>query len=504
MFVMILLALCLLERMGIAPAATLVGVIGAAFAMFFCAALLSHSRRAIDFYVADRKIGPVFGGVTVAASFAGLMSAGFLGGTYGSYAAFLVAGLSIAGGHLLLAVAIVPGLAGIGAYTTGDFLAARFNGRWVRLAWAGVAFAVSYMLLLAALKATGPILVATLHITPRNAVYLASVAMLAAALPGGMRSFSWTQAIQYFVIALASVIPAGFLAVAAMHDMSGTQDIARLVATSVPTQQALVEQQGLISSLLLVAGVASLPQLLAKTLAAPSRMDASASMVWASIFAALVIAMALLGSDLLAGTGSYPSDKADAVPALAAILAALPAALAGLLVAGILAALFAFGQAALFAASSTLSHDVYDEILDRKGPEGRRIFIARLMLILAAASAAALAQQMEIETPALIQWALALAAAAVFAPVVIGVWWRRTSHLGAIGGMIVGCGVVAVPAAFPVAAIGPTESAGIGLIAAACTTIALSLVPGLSAVKVPSTVAGAGDQSQQRIHERPA
>ena len=33
--------------------------------------------------------------------------------------------------------------------------------------------------------------------------------MAMAALPGGMRSLTWTQAIQYFVIALACLVPIG-------------------------------------------------------------------------------------------------------------------------------------------------------------------------------------------------------------------------------------------------------------------------------------------------------
>ena len=51
-----------------------------------------------------------------------------------------------------------------------------------------------------------------LRITPEHALYVAAALTLMAALPGGMRSLTWTQAIQYFVIALACLVPSGFLA----------------------------------------------------------------------------------------------------------------------------------------------------------------------------------------------------------------------------------------------------------------------------------------------------
>src|SRR5690606_38327065 len=87
---------------------------------------------------------------------------------------------------------------------------------------------------------------------------------------------------------------------------------------------------------------------------------------------------------LIAAAGEDAPIGADLVQS-AAIFAALPAALAGLVLAGTLAALFALGQAALFAAATTLSHDVWDESVDRKGPEGRRIIVARLIVLAVAA-----------------------------------------------------------------------------------------------------------------------
>jgi cation/acetate symporter len=43
----------------------------------------------------------------------------------------------------------------------------------------------------------------------------------------------------------------------------------------------------------------------------------------------------------------------------------------------------------------------------------------------------------------MVAWAFSLAAAGLFAPLVLGIWWKRTTAAGAIAGMIVGFGVCA-------------------------------------------------------------
>src|SRR5690606_20607498 len=119
--------------------------------------------------------------------------------------------------------------------------------------------------------------------------------------------------------------------------------------------------------LLAALGAAALPHLLARTLSAASVRDAATSMIWGAMLAIVAILAGLVLMQLLiAAAGEDAPIGADLVQS-AAIFTALPAALAGLVLAGTLAALFALGQAALFAAATTLSHDVWDESVDRKG-----------------------------------------------------------------------------------------------------------------------------------------
>ena len=41
----------------------------------------------------------------------------------------------------------------------------------------------------------------------------------------------------------------------------------------------------------------------------------------------------------------------------------------------------------------------------------------------------------------MVAWAFSLAAAGLFAPLVLGIWWKRTTKIGAITGMLSGFGV---------------------------------------------------------------
>ncbi|MGH6925240.1 MAG: sodium:solute symporter family transporter, partial [Propylenella sp.] len=467
LFLFVILAFGLLERLGVDLGLAPVGVIGAAVSLFVVAALLSHSRRAVDFYLADRKTSSAFSGLAGAAALAGILTIGLAGGAYVAFPDFLVAAAGLAAGFLLMAVMLAPGLRRVGAYSAGDYLAARYGGVWVRFTFATVAFVVCFLLLVAHLKVTAPLFATVIGLTPAQALYGAAGVTVLAVLPGGMRSLTWTQAIQYFVVLFGCLVPAGSLIVhGAAGDIAVEREFATLLSEALPDWESGNAASGTVLPFLLAAfGAASLPILTARSLTAASSRGALLSIGWAAVYGLVLVAVGLLLALLLDEAGDW--DAANGLLQVAALFASLPAVLAGLVLAGVLAALFAVGVAALFAATSAISHDLWDEILDKRGPEGRRILIARVTLILVAAAAAALVPVLNVEPSALLRWALALSAAGGIAPIVIGLVWKRALDIGAIGGMVAGFGFAGLAFVLEQSRLfGGAEAGGLGMIGA--------------------------------------
>jgi Na+(H+)/acetate symporter ActP len=247
-------------------------------------------------------------------------------------------------------------------------------------------------------KVAAPLIETLSGLSPEQALYVTAAVTLIAVLPGGMRSLTWTQSVQYFVIMLACLAPAGYLT--AQNLGAGTaigQDFGALLLGNLSLVELGATREIGLSAVVLGLGVAAHPAFLARAESAASSRDAVASMGWAFIFAVALVVLGLVFAQALGASGAEASAGGGGFMRLVAIFSVLPAVLAGLVVAGMLTALFALGQAALLSAGSALSHDVWDETLDTRGPEGRRILVARLILIALTASAVWLAPRWRVE-----------------------------------------------------------------------------------------------------------
>jgi cation/acetate symporter len=124
-------------------------------------------------------------------------------------------------------------------------------------------------------------------------------------------------------------------------------------------------------------------------------------------------------------------------------IAGLPYVISGLVAAGGLAAALSTADGLLLAIANALSHDIYYKMIDPKASTLRRLTVARVLLVGVAIIAAAVAGTRPAGIIQMVAWAFSLAAAGLFAPLVLGIWWKRTTAAGAIAGMIVGFGVCA-------------------------------------------------------------
>jgi cation/acetate symporter len=119
-------------------------------------------------------------------------------------------------------------------------------------------------------------------------------------------------------------------------------------------------------------------------------------------------------------------------------IAGLPYVIAGLVAAGGLAAALSTADGLLLALANALSHDVYYKMINRNAPTKQRLIIARSLLIVVAIAAAWTAGNMGADILFLVAWAFSIAAAGLFAALVMGVWYKGTTNAAACWGMAVG------------------------------------------------------------------
>ena len=514
-FVAILLCLALVGRLGIVPDRLSQAVIVAAFAFAALVGLAAHGVRPVDFYVADRGVPAALNGMAAAMALTGFAVVGIAGGVTESGLVRQIAGLLI--GYGLAALFFAAGLRRFGGYSVPDFFAARFGGAAIRVLAAAIVFASSFLVLLAILAAAEPLVSGIFGLGSDLALTLTAAALILAVLPGGVRSLTWTEIVYFFLVAFGCLFPAALLSIQAAGETSpAIASAAELEALMAPFVDPFAgDPRGWASTLALFAiGSASLPLVLQRALTAESPRAAAGSMIWAMLFVVMLMAGALAFASSL---GIWSAVGGTGAIAPAALVADLSPVIIGLVLAALLATIFACGQAALVAAAAAVSYDLWDCILDRHGPSGRRILVARLALIGVAAGAGRLAANFPLSPATLFAWALAIAAAAIFAPLLLALHWRRCNSIGALTGMGGGAALALLAFAFDSALLPGTAALRFvetGPAAAAFAGMALALLGAFAAsVLTASSPGRSGGQPTRRwrvgrgqsaVQERPA
>ncbi|MEM7463635.1 MAG: hypothetical protein AAF362_13265, partial [Pseudomonadota bacterium] len=141
--------------------------------------------------------------------------------------------------------------------------------------------------------------------------------------------------------------------------------------------------------------------------------------------------------------------------ALAEIMS-LPQALTVLAAAGLVAASIAVANMFAFTIGSALSEDGRACFTSRSLPDTARVFAARLGVLFGIAAAAVLAENVNVSPLEPMLWAIAISASVIAPCLVLSIWWRRTTLLASISGML-------IPACVLLAAFASRFETGFGL-----------------------------------------
>lgn len=211
--------------------------------MYAAIGVWGRTSDADEYYVAGRRIPPVYNGMAAAAdwmsaaSFISLSGALYLqgfGGVSGKPGglAFL---LGWTGGFCLVAMLVAPHLRAMNLYTLPDYFQSRYGGKWPRIIAALAAVLCSFTYVVAQIYGVGLIASRLTGVQFEIGIMLGLGGVLLCSFLGGMRAVTWTQVAQYVVILLAFLVPVSWLAykhlgnpVAAVAYASQLQKIAEL------------------------------------------------------------------------------------------------------------------------------------------------------------------------------------------------------------------------------------------------------------------------------------
>ena len=173
-----------------------------------------------EYYVAGRRIPPMYNGMAAAADWmsaasfismaGGLYLQGY-GGTEGQ-AGGLAYVLGWTGGFCLVALLIAPHLRKLNLYTVPDYFALRYGGRGPRVLAALAAVLCSFVYVVAQIYGIGLIASRLTGVQFEIGILLGLGGVLLCSFLGGMRAVTWTQVAQYVILLLAFLIPVSWLA----------------------------------------------------------------------------------------------------------------------------------------------------------------------------------------------------------------------------------------------------------------------------------------------------
>jgi cation/acetate symporter len=106
--------------------------------------------------------------------------------------------------------------------------------------------------------------------------------------------------------------------------------------------------------------------------------------------------------------------------------------------AGGLAAALSTADGLLLTIANALSHDFYYKIINPDASTAQRVTISKVMLLVVALAAAAVAASKPVDIVFLVSAAFSVAGSAFFPALVMGVFWKRANRYGAVAGMVSG------------------------------------------------------------------
>ena len=415
-----------------------------------------------DFYLGGRKLGPL---VTAMSAEASDMSSWLLMGLPG---VALVAGLAEATwtalglgigtwiNWLIVAKRIRTYSQKIDAVTIPEFFSKRFgDDKNILSLIAGLVIIVFFVPYTASgFNACGTLFSSLFGVDYFTAMVISAVVIVAYTTLGGFLAASTTDLIQSIVMTIALVVVVVFginyaggwdNVVVNANSMPGFLE---LFNTYDPATQASKPYNALTvaSTLAWGLGYFGMPHILLRFMAINDKNKLKTSRriatIWVFISMAIAILIGVIGSAAVSN-GSIALDAANSqriiieISKLISQNSAFFAIIAGVIIAGILAATMSTSDSQLLTAASAVSQNIFQEFFHKKLSQKASMIVARCAVIVIAIVGVIWAKD-EGSVFEIVSFAWA-GFGASFGPVVLfALFWKRTTKWGALAGMVVG------------------------------------------------------------------
>ncbi|MCP4569505.1 MAG: sodium/proline symporter [FCB group bacterium] len=331
----------------------------------------------------------------------------------------------------------------LGALTLPDFFERRFDDdtHALRIFSSLIITFFFTFYVCAQLMAAGKLFALFLPITNLQAMIIGGGIIVFYTLMGGFFAVAWTDFVQAILMLITLVV----LPVVAVMELGGWNSALAQVSALHPNHlDILGGKTGMVAALSIISGLAwglgymGMPHLLTRFMAIKNpndlRKGAVIGISWAVLAFWGAMFIGLFATVLLAADAVLDQEKV--MPLLAIKL--FPGWIAGILIAGALAAMMSTADSQLLVSTSALAEDIYHQLLNKKADQKKLVFISRMLTLLVGVIAfvVALVSKELVYKMVAFAWS---GLGASFGPVLLlTLWWKRTTREGVLAGMICG------------------------------------------------------------------